>query len=286
MATVGLLHPGEMGAAVGGCLVSVGHEVLWDPGRAVPGHDRARAGRRADRGEVRPAHREVLGDLLDLPAARGPRRRAPGRRRRVRRALRRRQRDLGRDRRAGRRRSSPPRARPMSTAGSSASRPRSPATPGCTCPAPRASEVARAVRPVPRSTRGSPKARCTRPRRSRWPTRRGPRAPGRCCSPAARWPVPRGVERTLLEEWGLSQPALAGSNRACPPTRRRRRAGDGLAEMEEIAASMGRRRAARRNSTRPPPRSSTGPRGLTNRRRPQVASTHGNVETWTLYVRR
>ena len=31
MATVGLLHPGEMGAAVGGCLVSVGHEVLWDP---------------------------------------------------------------------------------------------------------------------------------------------------------------------------------------------------------------------------------------------------------------
>lgn len=31
MATVGLLHPGEMGAAVGDCLVSVGHEVLWDP---------------------------------------------------------------------------------------------------------------------------------------------------------------------------------------------------------------------------------------------------------------
>ncbi len=31
MATVGLLHPGQMGAAVGGCLVSVGHEVLWDP---------------------------------------------------------------------------------------------------------------------------------------------------------------------------------------------------------------------------------------------------------------
>jgi 3-hydroxyisobutyrate dehydrogenase-like beta-hydroxyacid dehydrogenase len=33
MATIGLLHPGEMGAAVGGCLVSVGHEVLWDPER-------------------------------------------------------------------------------------------------------------------------------------------------------------------------------------------------------------------------------------------------------------
>ena len=31
MAIIGLLHPGEMGAAVGGCLVSVGHTVLWDP---------------------------------------------------------------------------------------------------------------------------------------------------------------------------------------------------------------------------------------------------------------
>jgi 3-hydroxyisobutyrate dehydrogenase-like beta-hydroxyacid dehydrogenase len=33
MATIGLLHPGEMGAAVGGCLVSVGHTVVWDPDR-------------------------------------------------------------------------------------------------------------------------------------------------------------------------------------------------------------------------------------------------------------
>ncbi|HVT69747.1 MAG TPA: NAD(P)-dependent oxidoreductase, partial [Trebonia sp.] len=41
MATVGLLHPGEMGAAVGGCLVSVGHEVLWDP----VGRSRASTGR-------------------------------------------------------------------------------------------------------------------------------------------------------------------------------------------------------------------------------------------------
>lgn len=41
MATVGLLHPGEMGAAVGGCLVSVGHEVLWDPA----GRSRASIGR-------------------------------------------------------------------------------------------------------------------------------------------------------------------------------------------------------------------------------------------------
>jgi 3-hydroxyisobutyrate dehydrogenase-like beta-hydroxyacid dehydrogenase len=41
MATVGLLHPGDMGAAVGDCLVSVGHEVLWDPA----GRSRATTGR-------------------------------------------------------------------------------------------------------------------------------------------------------------------------------------------------------------------------------------------------
>ncbi|HEY0935697.1 MAG TPA: DUF1932 domain-containing protein [Trebonia sp.] len=41
MTTVGLLHPGEMGAVVGGCLVSVGHEVLWDPS----GRSRASTGR-------------------------------------------------------------------------------------------------------------------------------------------------------------------------------------------------------------------------------------------------
>ena len=41
MATVGLLHPGEMGAAMGGCLVSAGHTVLWDP----TGRSRASTGR-------------------------------------------------------------------------------------------------------------------------------------------------------------------------------------------------------------------------------------------------
>ena len=41
MATVGLLHPGEMGAAVGGCLVSAGHTVLWAPA----GRSRATTGR-------------------------------------------------------------------------------------------------------------------------------------------------------------------------------------------------------------------------------------------------
>src|SRR6201986_5631398 len=41
MATVGLLNPGDMGAAVGGCLVSAGHEVRWDPA----GRSRASTGR-------------------------------------------------------------------------------------------------------------------------------------------------------------------------------------------------------------------------------------------------
>jgi 3-hydroxyisobutyrate dehydrogenase-like beta-hydroxyacid dehydrogenase len=41
MTTVGLLHPGQMGAAVGGCLVTVGHTVLWDPA----GRSRASTGR-------------------------------------------------------------------------------------------------------------------------------------------------------------------------------------------------------------------------------------------------
>jgi len=41
MATVGLLHPGDMGAAVGGCLVTAGHTVLWDPA----GRSRASTGR-------------------------------------------------------------------------------------------------------------------------------------------------------------------------------------------------------------------------------------------------
>jgi 3-hydroxyisobutyrate dehydrogenase-like beta-hydroxyacid dehydrogenase len=41
MTTVGLLHPGAMGAAVGGCLVTAGHTVLWDPS----GRSRASTGR-------------------------------------------------------------------------------------------------------------------------------------------------------------------------------------------------------------------------------------------------
>ncbi len=44
MATVGVLHPGAMGAAVGAALVGAGHTVLWDPaGRSAETAERARA---------------------------------------------------------------------------------------------------------------------------------------------------------------------------------------------------------------------------------------------------
>jgi 3-hydroxyisobutyrate dehydrogenase-like beta-hydroxyacid dehydrogenase len=36
MTVIGLLHPGEMGAAIGRCLVGAGHTVLWDPGGRSP----------------------------------------------------------------------------------------------------------------------------------------------------------------------------------------------------------------------------------------------------------
>src|SRR5580700_4507546 len=43
-ATVGLLHPGEMGAAVGQCLAAAGHRVLWVPeGRSAASAARAAA---------------------------------------------------------------------------------------------------------------------------------------------------------------------------------------------------------------------------------------------------
>jgi 3-hydroxyisobutyrate dehydrogenase-like beta-hydroxyacid dehydrogenase len=42
--TIGLLHPGEMGAAVGKCLTSAGHRVLWVPeGRGAATRERAEA---------------------------------------------------------------------------------------------------------------------------------------------------------------------------------------------------------------------------------------------------
>jgi 3-hydroxyisobutyrate dehydrogenase-like beta-hydroxyacid dehydrogenase len=42
--TIGLLHPGEMGAAVGQCLAGAGHRVLWVPdGRSAATRERAAA---------------------------------------------------------------------------------------------------------------------------------------------------------------------------------------------------------------------------------------------------
>ncbi len=42
--TIGLLHPGEMGAAVGQCLAGAGHQVLWVPeGRSAATRERAGA---------------------------------------------------------------------------------------------------------------------------------------------------------------------------------------------------------------------------------------------------
>ncbi len=42
--TIGLLHPGEMGAAVGQCLAGAGHRVLWAPeGRSAATSARAAA---------------------------------------------------------------------------------------------------------------------------------------------------------------------------------------------------------------------------------------------------
>ncbi len=42
--TIGLLHPGEMGAAVGQCLAAAGHQVLWtDQGRSPATRERAEA---------------------------------------------------------------------------------------------------------------------------------------------------------------------------------------------------------------------------------------------------
>ena len=235
MATVGLLHPGEMGAAVGGCLVSVGHEVLWDPA----GRSRATTGRALaaeltgvtfDRLiakssvilSICPPHAAL--DVAHQVAAAGytgststptrsrsrPPSRSPP--------------------------SSPPRARPTSTAGSSASRPRSPATPASTCPARTPSEV-RALfsrsRLDARIAEG-PLYAASSVKMAYAAWTKGSSALLLAARALAR---AGGVERTLLAEWQLSQPDLtAQSERSAAAA-----AAKGwrwIGEMEEIAASM------------------------------------------------
>ncbi len=52
-ATIGLLHPGEMGAAVGQCLAAGGHEVLWVPeGRSAETAARAGAAGLSDAADL------------------------------------------------------------------------------------------------------------------------------------------------------------------------------------------------------------------------------------------
>ncbi len=53
MAEIGLLHPGEMGAAIGSALVDRGHNVSWaSPGRSSASADRARAAGLTDLGSL------------------------------------------------------------------------------------------------------------------------------------------------------------------------------------------------------------------------------------------
>src|SRR3954468_16074165 len=58
--TIALLHPGEMGAAVGACLAAAGHRVLWaSERRSDATRERARAGTLEDRGTLEAALAEA-----------------------------------------------------------------------------------------------------------------------------------------------------------------------------------------------------------------------------------
>ena len=236
MATIGLLHPGEMGAAVGGCLVSVGHEVLWDPA----GRSRASTGRALAAGLTGVTFdaliKRSLGDLVDLPAARGPRRRRgrwppPGTRGSTWTPTRSRSPPPGRS--PG---SSPRPARPTSTAGSSACRPRSAGHTRLYLSGPRANEVrvlfARSALDARIAEGPLYAASAVKMAYAAWT--KGSSALLLAARALAR---AEGVERTLLAEWSLSQPALAARSEGAAASA----AAKGwrwVAEMEEIAASM------------------------------------------------
>src|SRR4051812_33352402 len=58
--TIALLHPGEMGAAVGACLAAAGHRVVWaSERRSDATRERARAGTLEDRGTLEAALAEA-----------------------------------------------------------------------------------------------------------------------------------------------------------------------------------------------------------------------------------
>ncbi|HEY4850806.1 MAG TPA: NAD(P)-binding domain-containing protein, partial [Streptosporangiaceae bacterium] len=57
---IGVLHPGEMGAAVGGCLVAAGHPVLWaSAGRSSGTGARAEAAGLRDAGTIAALSRQA-----------------------------------------------------------------------------------------------------------------------------------------------------------------------------------------------------------------------------------
>lgn len=60
--TIGLLHPGEMGAAIAGCLVSAGYRVLW----ASEGRSEATAQRAARAGLIDVESASLLSDQSDV----------------------------------------------------------------------------------------------------------------------------------------------------------------------------------------------------------------------------
>jgi 3-hydroxyisobutyrate dehydrogenase-like beta-hydroxyacid dehydrogenase len=73
MATIGLLHPGEMGAAVGAALTGAGHEVLWaSEGRSPDSARRAAEAGLTDAGDVAGvlADAEVVLSIVPPHAAR------------------------------------------------------------------------------------------------------------------------------------------------------------------------------------------------------------------------
>jgi 3-hydroxyisobutyrate dehydrogenase-like beta-hydroxyacid dehydrogenase len=65
MTVIGLLHPGEMGAAIGRCLVGAGHTVLWDPDGRSPA-TAARADAAGLTAAVRPGMADIVrrGDVI------------------------------------------------------------------------------------------------------------------------------------------------------------------------------------------------------------------------------
>jgi 3-hydroxyisobutyrate dehydrogenase-like beta-hydroxyacid dehydrogenase len=77
---IGLLHPGEMGAAVGACLVGAGHTVLWDPaGRSAATAARARRAGLEEAGLVQLlARSDVIFSICPPHAARDVARSVPG----------------------------------------------------------------------------------------------------------------------------------------------------------------------------------------------------------------